>query len=79
MAIPVSALQATGEFHVPGLSKTVSGRDVRQALTLLEAGHRAEVMAYIHSGGIVDLPAEPVMQSLKAAVLRTVNGRRVTP
>jgi|GEM_PF-5252954 len=79
MAIPVSALQATGEFHVPGLSKTVSGRDVRQALPLLEAGHRAEVMAYIQSGGIVELPAEPVMQSLKAAVLRTINGQRVTP
>jgi len=79
MAIPVSALQATGEFHVPGLSKTVSGRDVRQALPLLEQGHRAEVMAYIQSGGKGKLPPESAMQSLKTAVLRTVKCQRVTP
>jgi len=80
MAIPVSQMQPTGDFHVPGVREPVTGYHVREALGLLDPCHRAAVEGYLKACGEGVLPSEATLCALREAVLETVrNGKRATP
>jgi hypothetical protein len=80
MVIPVSQMQPTGDFHVPGVCEPVTGYHVREALGLLDPYHRAAVEGYLKACGEGVLPSEETLCVLKEAVLQTVrNGKRVAP
>jgi len=80
MAIPVSQMQPTGDFHVPGVREPVTGYHVREALALLDPCHRAVVEGYLKASGEGVLPSEETLCALRAAVLETVrNAKRAVP
>ena len=80
MAIPVSQMQPTGDFYVPGVREPVTGYRVREALGLLDPCHRAAVEGYLKACGEGVLPSEETLCALREAVLETMrNGNRATP
>lgn len=80
MAIPVSQLQPTGDFYVPGVREPVTGYHVHEALGLLDPCHRAAVEGYLKACGEGVLPSEETLCALREAVLQSVrNGKRVAP
>ncbi|MCL4466229.1 MAG: hypothetical protein M1389_09405, partial [Chloroflexi bacterium] len=72
MAIPVSQLQATGDFHVPGVCEPITGYHVREALGFLDPYHRAAVEGYLKACGEGALPSEEALWALRGAVLQIV-------
>ena len=80
MVIPVSQMQPTGDFHVPGVREPVTGYHVREALALLDPCHRVAVEGYLKASGEGVLPPDETLCALRKAVLETVrNGKRITP
>ena len=79
MPIPISRMQATGRFHVPGVREPVTGYHVRKALDLLDPMRRLAVEGYLKVNCEGKLPPEGTLQALREAVVETVqNGQRVS-
>ena len=80
MPIPISQMQASGCFHVPGVRESVSGYHVREALGLLDPMQRLVVEGYLKENCEGKQPPEATLQALREAVVETVqNGKRVSP
>jgi len=80
MPTPISQMQATGRFHVPGVREPVTGYHVRQALDLLDPRQRLAVEGYLKANCDGNLPPKATLQALREAVVETAqNGKRVSP
>jgi hypothetical protein len=80
MPIPISRMQASGRFHVPGVREPVTGYHVRQALDLLDPAERMAVEGYLTANGEGKLPPQATLRALREAVVETVqNGKRICP
>ncbi len=80
MPIPISQMQASGRFRVPGVREPVTSYHVREALDLLDPMQRLAVEGYLKTDCEGKLPPEATLQALREAVMETVqNGKRVVP
>ena len=80
MSIPLHEMQASGEFHVPGLPAPITGNDVLCAVNRLPSQYRLPVCLFLDRGGEGEPPPSAALLALRRVVEEAaLNGKRAAP